>query len=310
MNLTFAGKRCVVIGAAGFIGSHLTRALAERGADVVGVVRSQTEVATDGPVGFVAADATSVQSLKQIIRPSDTIFMLAGRAGAAASVADPAGDLAANCGSLLAVLQAAVLVEPRPRIVFTGSRLQYGRVATLPVGESHPLHPTSPYGLHKTFCEHYLHYYRHQHGISYAIARLTNPFGSGTQAAKRSYNVLNQIIDAALRQETIPIYGDGAQIRDYVYIDDVVDGLMLLALHGDDCTVNIGSGVGIPFVEAVKTITSLCGGSIRSVPWPPEALAVETGDFVASIDRARSLGFLPATSFTEGIARSVAAMTA
>ena len=209
-----------------------------------------------------------------------------------------------DSATLLAVLEAAARLEPRPRIVFTGSRLQYGAAATLPVAESHPQLPTSPYGLHKMFCEAYLDLYRRRYGIGYAVARATNPYG-GEAAGEQPYNVLDHVIRRAVRGEIVTIFGDGEQVRDYIHIDDMVAALELLARRADDPVVNIGSGAGITFRAAVERIVALAGGSIAYAAWPPELLAVETGSFVADISRARALGFAPQVGFEAGIARSI-----
>jgi UDP-glucose 4-epimerase len=299
-------RRAVVIGAAGFIGSHLVRHLCEQGQDVVAFTRRSHDADALRSLGaaVVTGDAGSLADVRAVLAPGDLVFHLAGASGAAASVADPAANLAGNCSTLLAVLEVAARLEPRPRIVFMGSRLQYGAVARLPVDEDHPQIPTSPYGLHKAFCERYLDLYRRRYGIGYAVARATNPYG-GEAGHARPYNVLDQVIWRASRGETVTVFGDGRQIRDYVHIDDMVAALELLGARDDDPVVNIGSGSGITFRDAVERIVARAGGAMTFVPWPPEMLAVETGDFVANIDRARALGYAPRVGFDDGIARSI-----
>jgi UDP-glucose 4-epimerase len=305
-------RRAVIIGAAGFIGSALARALAASGDEVVGFVRPAHDATGLHAAGVrvVAGDAAGSRDVESLLLPGDVVYHFAGRSGAAASLADPAASLAANCGTLLTVLEAASRLEPRPRIVFLGSRLQYGAVSVLPVGEDHPQRPTSPYGLHKTFCEGYLDYYKRRHGIGYAVARATNPYGGEIAALGKAYNVLDQVIVRATRGETVTIYGNGEQIRDYVHIDDLIAALRLLAGRSDDPVVNVGSGIGIAFRDAVAQIVSVAGGAIAHVPWPQSMLAVETGDFIADIRAARALGYAPRVGFDDGIARSIARLRA
>jgi len=243
-----------------------------------------------------------------MLRPNDVVFALAGASGAAASFADPAANLTANCFPLLALLETAATLEPRPRIVFTGSRLQYGRVGDVRVAEDHELRPTSPYGIHKVFCEGYLELYRERFGIPYAVARLTNPYG-GDGRPSRPYNVLDQIIARAVRQEKVTIFGDGSQLRDYIHIDDVVKALVLLSEREESLIVNIGSGTAISFRNAVERIVLRTGSMLDYAEWPPEMLAVETGSFIANIDRARAIGFTPTIEFDDGIMRSIEAFS-
>ena len=193
------------------------------------------------------------------------------------------------------------------RVVFAGSRLQYGRVDMLPVREDAPKRPLVPYGVHKNFCEDYLDYYARRFGIKYAVARITNPFGPWPNPAQQGYNVINQMILRALRAEPITVYGDGTQLRDYVHIEDVAIALLMLGVCEGNLIVNVGSGVGVPFVNVVQTILDLGGtGTMSFVPWPDDALEVETGDFVADITAARRLGWSPARSLEEGLRATVA----
>ena len=299
-------RRVVVVGAGGFIGSHLCRRLVDLRADVVGLVRCKTAVDhLPRAMTIARADATSREQLGPLVQGGDIIFQLSGRSGAAASMAEPAADMLANCGSMLALLEVAATRDPRPRVIFTGSRLQYGRVSTLPVDETHPKLPTSPYGLHKTLCEEYLEYYHRQFGVTYSVARLTNPYGNAFTNMTQSYNVFDQLIARASAGRTLTVYGDGRQIRDYIHIDDVVDALLLLGRLPDTTIVNIGSGNGIAFVDAVREIAVRTGESIVFTAWPQQALAVETGDFVANIDKAKRLGFVPKIPLAQGICRAI-----
>src|SRR5476649_774104 len=124
---------------------------------------------------IITGDVCSVADCRAVLRAGDIVFQLAGRSGASASFAAPVESLSANGGGMLNVLEVARTLLPRPRIVFAGSRLEYGVAQALPVSEDHPLLATSPYGIHKKLCEGYLALYSRRFGISYAVARLTNP---------------------------------------------------------------------------------------------------------------------------------------
>jgi UDP-glucose 4-epimerase len=313
MTSESAGRsgRCVIVGAAGFIGSHLAHRLRSDGVPVVGIIRAHhdDEALRAAGVDVVRADATSRDAIARVLHPGDVIFDLAGASGAATSFTDPAANLIANCGVTLALLQAAVALEPRPRIVFAGSRLQYGRVAALPVAESHVQRPTSPYGLHKSLSEAYLALYFERFGVPYAVARMTNPYG-GDAGVRRPFNVFDQLIRRAVDDEEITIFGDGSQLRDYLHVDDVCEALVCLARAAGNPVVNVGSGEGIALADAVRLVVARAGGRIAFVPWPPDALAVETGSFYADITLARTLGFTPRIPFAEGVERTIARVRA
>ncbi|HEY9179710.1 MAG TPA: NAD-dependent epimerase/dehydratase family protein, partial [Candidatus Baltobacteraceae bacterium] len=192
------------------------------------------------------------------------------------------------------------------RVVFPGSRLEYGRPAVLPAAESDPMHPLSPYGVNKLACELYLELYSRLHGISYAVGRLTNPYGPSVGGASTEYNVFNRLIAIAASGGDITLYGDGKQLRDYVFVDDAVKALALLAACQANITVNVGSGIGVTLRNATETIVRVVGrGQVVYVPWPADAQRVETGDFVADITGMRALGWEPSTALEDGIRRTL-----
>ncbi|MFN2461337.1 MAG: NAD-dependent epimerase/dehydratase family protein [Candidatus Velthaea sp.] len=306
----YAGRRVVVLGASGFIGTHLVLHLRTLGAHVVAFARGRASAMVPALQGveIVAGDVRSREDCARAVRAGDIVFHLAARSGAAASLAAPAENLDVNAGGMLALLEVARRLEPRPRIVFAGSRLEYGVARTLPVDESHPLEPICPYGIHKKLCEEYLALYARRYGIGYAVARLTNPYGSGAAHPALPYNVIGTMVVRGLAGEALTVFGDGKQLRDYVYIDDAVEAIALLGAASGNHVVNVGSGSGIAFADAVRTIAGQTGGAVVSVPWPSAEEAVETGDFVADIGRAGTLGYRPRTSFADGVAKTLAAL--
>lgn len=298
------GASVVVTGASGFIGGHVIRRLAGKCRRLVAVARGTTTLLHPHlrDVELRLADVSVTKQIQEVIAQADVVIHLAGHSGASDSMEDPAFDLQANVGGMIAILEAARRSGRPCRIVFPGSRLEYGASPSLPVNEDAPMHPMSPYGLHKHACELYLDLYSRLYGISYAVARLTNPYGPWLVPPTREYNVLNKMVAAAQRGETLTVYGDGGQLRDYVYIDDVVDALELLAQRTDNVIANVGSGQGIRFRDAAEAIVRAAGrGSLATAPWPEHVARVETGDFVADISRMSSLGWRPKTGFESGV---------
>lgn len=260
-------------------------------------------------VEVVVGNAADPSLIRAALSDVDVVIHLAGHSGAASSASDPVFDLTENVGGLITLLEAVRAQERSIRVVFPGSRLEYGRVRTLPVLESDPIRPVSPYGANKYACELYFDLYARMYGISYAVARLTNPYGPSETPANREYNVINRLIAAARLGETITVYGEGKQLRDYVFVEDAVEALALLAARADNVVANVGSGKGIAFLSAVQTIVRIAGrGEIVFAPWPPAAERVETGDFVADITHIRSLGWEPRTAFEDGVTATIQVM--
>lgn len=300
----FSGKTVTVLGASGFLGSHLVQRLLPLCARVVSFSRGSATGSMQVLAGsdIVLGDIREPRDVQRAIGPSDVVFNFAGRSGSIESSRHTFSDLDVNVGGLINVLDAAAASPQQPKIVFPGSRLQYGRVSVLPVDENAPQLPLSPYGLHKRFCEEYLAFYGRSKGVRYAVARLTNPFGPYHQRYSFGYNVLNQMIARAQAGEAISVYGEGAQLRDYLYIDDAVDALLVLGAGEMNAVVNVGSGVGTRFRTAAETIVRLAGqGKVNSIPWPADAQGVETGDFVADISAISKLNWQPRFSFEEGV---------
>ena len=294
----------LVTGASGFLGSRLVRRLHGRTRRLVAMARGAATVAHPGlkDVEVVLGDVSVGGQIARAIKDIDVVIHFAGHSGAGSSAEDPVYDLTANAGGTIALLEAARKRGGPIRVVFPGSRLEYGRVDRIPVAESAPLRPVSPYGVSKYACEMYLDLYSRLYGISYAVARLTNPYGPWIGRPGLDYNVLNKLIATAKSGGAIRVYGDGAQQRDYVFVDDVVDAIVLLASLPENVTANVGSGTGMSLRAAAETIVRVAGcGSVESAPWPEQAQRVETGDFVADVSRMRSFGWAPKTSFEEGV---------
>lgn len=171
--------------------------------------------------------------------------------------------------------------------------------------ESHLTKPTSIYGIHKLTCEEYLKHYHRVYDLPTVILRVTNPYGLERQPARLTHGILNAFVRNALRGEPLTLFGDGRQIRDYLYIEDVVD-VFLLAGEAPEAVgqvFNVGSGQGVSLADAAETIVRLVGrGQVQYHAWPPDYLQAETGDFVADIAKIRgALGWSPQRSWEQGL---------
>lgn len=306
----YRGRRVLVLGGSGFLGANLSRRLVEAGARVTATTTRHRADAAAG-VRLVTWESSDADALRELVRDVDVVFSVFGRSGAVRSVEEPWGDLLANCGGQLAVLEAVRREGARAKIVFAGSRLQFGRVGELPVGESHPMEPLDVYGIHKLAGEHYHRVYHRVHGLRTTVLRITNPYGPGQPADRRAYGFVNAMVHRAVAGEALTVFGDGRQLRDVIYIDDVIEAFLAAAATTatDGEAYNVGSGVGVPFLEIAETIVRVAGrGRIELAPWPPVAEAVETGDFVADVSKlGKAVDWRPRVSLGDGLARTVAA---
>ena len=231
----------------------------------------------------------------------------------------PWDDLDVNARGMLTLLEAVRAEQPTAHVVFTGSRLEYGSVGSDPVTESHDTDPRCLHAVHKLVAEQYLRLYERLYGISFAVARITNPYGPGQPKSRTAYGVVNRLIHLALAGEALPIYGDGSQRRDYIYIDDVVRALLALGdrtartlgtpgTSRTSAIYNVGTGVGTSIADMARAIVSAAGGGrLEFVAWPALAEQIETGDFVADVSRiAADLGWRAGVSLNEGLQRTVA----
>lgn len=298
-----------MLGASGFLGRALTAQLVPLAGSVAAVSRGTASVSVPELQGaeVLSGDVTSGGDMHAVLLDADVVFVMAGMSGAAASWDAPVRSLEVNLGGLTTVLEALRAVAPAARVVFPSSRLVYGPASALPVAESASLRPQSPYALHKSMCEQILALYRDQYGVPYVVARLTNPYGSPRNLPHQAYNVMSAMIARASAGEELVVFGDGSQLRDYIYVADAVRALAILAPHADRLTVNVGSGSGTPFVEVVESIVRVAhGGRIVHREWPAAYATVESGDFIADVSRARSLGVPAGLGLAEGLRQSLA----
>jgi nucleoside-diphosphate-sugar epimerase len=310
LERSFASSRCVVFGASGFLGSNLAESLAGLGADVVGFDLRPPREKKVG-VTAVAGDILDPDAVRRVIDGADHIYAFAGGSGAVRSMADPLSDLRTSCEAQLVLLEAVRDVAPAASVVFPGSRLEYGKPSSLPVGEDQPLCGTSPYAIHKIACDSYYHLYAEAYALRTVVLRFSNPYGphAAGDSARVGYGVLNAFVDRALAGEAISLYGDGEQVRDFIAVEDCVRAALAASAAsmesaGRGRAINIGSGEGVSLRRAAEMIVHAAGrGSVRTEEsWPEAAAAVETGDFYFDVSLARELlGWTPCISLEEGV---------
>lgn len=314
----YQGRPVLVTGGLGFIGSNLAQRLVELGARVTvldnlnpgqgGNPHNLDGVCDD--VEVVIGDQADRDLVARLVRGKAVIFNLCGRVAHMDSLRDPFGDLHANAVAQLTLLEAVRAENPAAKVVYAGSRSQYGRTRALPVREDHPQEPTDVNGVHKAAAERLHLVYHACHGIRTCSLRLTNTYGPRQLMAHGRQGFFNWFLRRAMDGDELFVYGDGRQLRDVLYVDDAVEAFLLAGVEpaADGRAFNIASGTGVSVAELAAAVVRATGrGVVRFVEYPADVRPIEIGDFVADISAARAvLGWQPLVPLLEGLARTVA----
>ena len=314
----YRGRAVMITGGLGFIGANLARRLVELGADVLLVDSLIPDYGgnlfnIDGIADRVkvnVADVRQQSTMNYLVRDRDVIFNLAGQVSHIDSMRDPYTDLEINCRSQLTVLEACRNHNPKVKVVFAGTRQVYGRPDSLPVNETHLVRPTDVNGINKAAGEYYHLVYNNVFGIRACSLRLTNVFGPRQLIKHNRQGFIGWFIRLAIEGGTIQIYGDGSQLRDFVYVDDAADAF-LRAGASDACNgevFNVGGDRPVSHRDLTTLLVDVAGsGSVQYVDWPPEKKAIDIGSFYADSTKfMRATGWSPSVSLDEGLRRTVA----
>jgi UDP-glucose 4-epimerase len=313
----YGGRRVMITGGLGFIGSNIARRLVELGADVL-LMDSLIPGAganffnIDGIADRVRVNIADVRlesTMNHLVRDREVIFNLAGQVSHIDSMKDPYADLEINCRSQLSILEACRKSNPRVKVVFAGTRQVYGKPDSLPVTEAHLVRPVDVNGINKAAGENYHILYNNVFAVRACSLRLTNVYGPRQLIRHNRQGFIGWFIRLALEGREIQIFGDGSQIRDFVYVDDAVDAF-LRAGASDACNghvFNVGGAEPISHRDLVSLLIDVAGtGSVRYVPWPAEKKLIDIGSFYADSSRFRSaVGWEPRVSLRNGLARTL-----
>lgn len=297
----YQNKRCLIIGGAGFIGSNLVHELLRLSAKVTVADTFHPDYAANwhnlnevkDRIFFSYTDLRDEFGIRQLIQNVDVIFNLAAQVSYTDSMKIPLEDLDVNCRGHLQLLELCRRHNPAASIVFTSSRMVYGNPQRIPVDEDHPTNPLSLYAVHKLTGERYYFLYNHFYDLNTKWVRIANPYGPRNQMRHSRYGIVNWFVRMAMENQVIKVFGDGSQLRDYIYVDDLIMGLLRVGMvekHYPDHCFNLGTAIGSSFIEMVDTIIRVIAqGKKVEVPWPKDYEKNETGDFVANINRLRKL---------------------
>lgn len=313
----FQNKNILVTGGLGFIGSNLAIGLCELGAEVT-LVDSLIPEYGGNPfnidpikdcVRVNIADVRDEFSMDHLVQGRDYLFNLAGQTSHLDSMQNPYEDLDINCRAQLSILEACRKHNPRVKIVYASTRQIYGKPDYLPVDEKHLLHPTDVNGINKMAGEWYHILYNNVYGVRAVSLRLTNTYGPRMRVKDARQTFLGIWIKRVLASEPIEIWGDGLQIRDFNYIDDVIDALLLAAAseEANGQIYNLGSEETINLRDlAARLIELNGGGECRIIPFPPDRKAIDIGDYYSDYRLIRGrLGWKPRVSLDVGLRRTL-----
>jgi UDP-glucose 4-epimerase len=313
----FNGARVLITGGLGFIGSNLAISLVELGADVTiadsmipgygGNLFNVEPIRSRVTVNF--CDIRDVNVMNYLVQGQDFVFHLAGQVDHILSLTDPFPDIDINIKGTAVLMEACKHHNPSARVVYSGTRGQYGPAVSLPVSETAPTHPKGIYEISRLTAEKIIQVYHDVHGIYAALLRLTNVYGPRAQMLHSRYGVVNWFVRLAIDDQTIKVFGDGQIKRDFLYVDDCVHAMLMAAIcdgaNGE--VLNVGVDCPTNFVELVETLVEVTGsGRWEFAPFSAERKAQEPGDFYSDITKIRRiLGWEPTTSLRTGLYQTV-----
>jgi len=314
----YRGRRVMITGGLGFIGSNLAQRLVDHQADVLIVDAMIPDYGGNlfniegirDRVRVNVSDIRTTTVIDTLIRDQEIIFNLAGQVSHIDSMRDPFTDLEINCRAQLSILEACRQHNPRVKVVFAGTRQVYGRPERLPVDERHLVHPADVNGVNKAAGEYYHLLYNNVFGIRACSLRLTNVYGPRQLIKHNRQGFIGWFIRMAIEDNEIQIFGDGSQMRDFVYVDDAAEAFLRAgATDGCDGEVfNVGGTEPISHRDLVELLLDVAGtGRVRYVPWPDEKKRIDIGSFYSDSTKFRTAtGWCPAVGLREGLARTVA----
>ncbi|MCX7857629.1 MAG: GDP-mannose 4,6-dehydratase [Deltaproteobacteria bacterium] len=314
---TYKDKEVLITGGLGFIGSNLAIELVKYGAKVTivdnmlprqgGNLFNIKDIEDKVKVNF--SDVRNQLSMNHLVKGKDFVFHLAGQVNHVDSMRNPIQDLEINCLGTLVLLEALRHNNRNAKVIFAGTRGEYGKSVKLPVDENHPTNPKGIYAVTNLTAEKMVLVYHDIFGIKGVCLRITNTYGPRHQMQHDEYGVFNWFIRKALDGEAIPVFGDGKILRDFLYVEDLVECMLMTALTEEayGMVFNVGTGIPISFIDLAKKIVEIAGsGRVEFREFTKERKEVEPGDYYADISRIKKIvKWEPKTSLEEGIKKTI-----
>lgn len=307
-------KRVLITGGLGFIGSNLAHRLVTAGAQVTLVDSLIPEyggnlfniAGIEDKVRINISDVRDVHSMRYLVREQDYLFNLAGQTSHLDSMQDPYTDLEINCRAQLAILETCRHYNPGIKIVFASTRQIYGKADYLPVDEKHLLRPVDVNGINKMAGEWYYILYNNVYNIRGCALRLTNTYGPHMRVKDARQTFVGIWIRNLLEGNPIKIFGDGSQVRDFNYVDDVLEAMMMCACSeaSNGHVFNTGGAQTVSLLQLAMSLIEANGGKgeYKIVPFPEDRKAIDIGDYYSDYSLLQQkIGWAPKISLTEGL---------
>ena len=313
----YSGKEILITGGLGFIGSNLARRLVSQGANLTLVDSLIPQYGGNtfniddikNKVAVNVCDVRDTFAMEHLIQGKEYLFNLAGQTSHLDSMADPHTDLDINAAAQLSILEVCRKENPDIKIVFASTRQLYGRPDYLPVDEKHPNRPVDVNGINKLAGEWYHLLYNNVYGIRACALRLTNTYGPGMRVKDARQTFLGIWIRLLLEGKPIKVFGDGKQLRDFNFVDDCVEALLLAGAsdQANGKVYNLGGSEVIGLKDLSKMMVNLGhGGSFELAPFPSERKAIDIGDYYSDFSLiTKELGWVPKIDLKDGLKRTL-----
>ena len=313
----YSGKEILITGGLGFIGSNLARRLVSQGANLTLVDSLIPQYGGNtfniddikNKVAVNVCDVRDTFAMEHLIQGKEYLFNLAGQTSHLDSMTDPHTDLDINAAAQLSILEVCRKENPDIKIVFASTRQLYGRPDYLPVDEKHPNRPVDVNGINKLAGEWYHLLYNNVYGIRACALRLTNTYGPGMRVKDARQTFLGIWIRLLLEGKPIKVFGDGLQLRDFNYVDDCVEALLLAGAsdQANGKVYNLGGSEVIGLKDLSKMMVNLGhGGSFELAPFPSDKKAIDIGDYYSDFSLiTKELGWVPKIDLKDGLKRTL-----
>jgi len=282
-------KKILITGGAGFIGSNLAHQLVRKGSEVI-ILDSMSEnyganeyniKGIRDEIQFKKGDVRNRKDVIDVVENVDAVFHMAAQLSRPISMSTPTEDIETNCTGTINVLEAIKDYSPSAKIIFASSQAVYGKPTEKPLTENSKVDPIDIYGANKLAGEKYCSVYEQVYDIDTVCFRLANVYGPRAQLENPKYGVINKFIRLSLNDSELTVYKPGDMLRDFVFIDDVIQGLIkgLVSDRANGEVFVLSSGTSTSIVELAEMIVEISGkGEVSLVPWPEDWDQIKIGD--------------------------------